>query len=71
MNELALVKIQSKIMGLDRELKQYVDELLTGKTDLNDDQLSKMINSTTRELSIYNYILKLIIINGNNNQNFR
>jgi hypothetical protein len=67
MNELALVKIQSKIMGLDRELKQYVDELLTGKTDLNDDQLSKMINSTTRELSIYNYILKLIIINGNNN----
>jgi hypothetical protein len=67
MNELALVKIQSKIMGLDRELKQYVDELLTGKTDLNDDQLSKIINSTTRELSIYNYILKLIIINGNNN----
>lgn len=67
MNELALVKIQSKIMGLDRELKQYVDELLSGKTDLNEDQLSKMINSTTRELSIYNYILKLIIINGNNN----
>lgn len=67
MNELALVKIQSKILGLDRELKQYVDELLTGKTDLNDDQLGKMINSTTRELSIYNYILKLIIINGNNN----
>jgi hypothetical protein len=67
MNELALVKIQSKILGLDRELKQYVDELLSGKTDLNDDQLSRMINSTTRELSIYNYILKLIIINGNNN----
>jgi hypothetical protein len=67
MNELALVKIQSKIMGLDRELKQYVDELLTGKTDLNDDQLTSMINSTTRELSVYNYILKLIIINGNNN----
>lgn len=67
MNELALVKIQSKILGLDRELKQYVDELISGKTDLNDDQLTKMINSTTRELSIYNYILKLIIINGNNN----
>ena len=67
MNELALVKIQSKIMGLDRELKQYVDELLSGQGLLNDDQLSKMINSTTRELSIYNYILKLIIINGNNN----
>ncbi|CAB5224298.1 hypothetical protein UFOVP387_53 [uncultured Caudovirales phage] len=67
MNELALVKIQSKIMGLDRELKQYVDELLSGQGLLNEDQLSKMINSTTRELSIYNYILKLIIINGNNN----
>lgn len=67
MNELALVKIQSKILGLDRELKQYVDELLSGQGLLNDDQLSKMINSTTRELSIYNYILKLIIINGNNN----
>jgi hypothetical protein len=67
MNELALIKIQSKIMGLDRELKQYVDELMSGQGLLNDDQLSKMINSTTRELSIYNYILKLIIINGNNN----
>ena len=67
MNELALVKIQSKIMGLDRELKQYVDELLSGQGLLNEDQLSKMINSTTRELIIYNYILKLIIINGNNN----
>ena len=67
MNELALVKIQSKIMGLDRELKQYIDELMSGQGLLNDDQLGKMINSTTRELSIYNYILKLIIINGNNN----
>ena len=67
MNEQALVKIQSIIMGLDRELKQYVDEVLSGQSLLNDDQLSKMINSTTRELSIYNYILKLIIINGNNN----
>ena len=67
MNELALIKVQSKILGLDRELKQYVDELISGKTLLNEDQLSKMINSTTRELSIYNYILKLIIINGNNN----
>ena len=67
MNELALVKIQSKVIGLDRELKQYVDELLSGQGLLNDDQLTKMINSTTRELSIYNYILKLIVINSNNN----
>jgi hypothetical protein len=67
MNEQALIKIQSKIIGLDRELKQYVDELITGKTDLNDDQLTSMINSTTRELSVYNYILKLIVINSNTN----
>lgn len=67
MNELALVKIQSKVLGLDRELKQYVDELLSGQGLLNDDQLTKMINSTTRELSIYNYILKLIVINSNSN----
>lgn len=67
MNEAALIKVQSKIIGLDRELKQYVDELISGQTDLNDDQLTSMINSTTRELSIYNYILKLIINNGNNN----
>ena len=67
MNELALIKIQSKIMGLDRELKQYVDELMSGQGLLNDEQLSKMINSTTRELSIYNYILKLIVVNSNTN----
>jgi hypothetical protein len=67
MNELALVKIQSKILGLDRELKQYVDELLSGKSDLNEDQLASMINSTTRELSVYNYILRLIICNSNVN----
>jgi hypothetical protein len=63
MYEQALIKIQSKIIGLDRELKQYVDELMTGKTELNDSQLESMINSTTRELSVYDYILKLIINN--------
>lgn len=67
MNELALVKIQSKIMGLDRELKQYVDELLSGQGLLNEDQLGKMINSTTKELSVYNYILKLILLDSNLN----
>jgi hypothetical protein len=67
MNERALIKIQSKIIGLDRELKQYVNELISGQTDLNDDQLTAMINSTTREISIYDYILKLIIKDGNNN----
>ena len=63
MNEQALIKIQCKIMGLDRELKQYVNELMTGKTELNDSQLESMINSTTREIALYDYILKLIINN--------
>jgi hypothetical protein len=67
MNEQALIKIQSKIIGLDRELKKYIDELMTGKTDLNDDQLTSIINSTTRELSVYNYILKLILLDTNLN----
>jgi len=67
MNELALIKVQSIILGLDRELKGYVDELISGKTLLNEDQLSKMINSTTREMSVYNYILKLILLDSNPN----
>ena len=67
MYEQALIKIQSKIIGLDRELKQYVEELMSGQGLLNEDQLGKMINSTTRELSIYNYILKLIVYNSNVN----
>jgi len=67
MNEAALIKIQSKIIGLDRELKQYVDELMTGQTDLNDDQLTSMINSTTREMALYDYILKLILKDTNTN----
>lgn len=67
MNELALVKIESIILGLDRELKQYVDELLSGQGLLDGEQLVKMINSTTRELSIYDYILKLIIKDTNTN----
>lgn len=67
MNEQALIKIQSKIIGLDRELKKYIDELMTGKTDLNDDQLASIINSTTRELSVYNYILRLILLDTNLN----
>lgn len=67
MYEQALIKIQCKIIGLDRELKQYVNELMTGKTELNDSQLESMINSTTRELSVYDYILKLILKDTNTN----
>jgi len=67
MNEAALIKIQSKIMGLDRELHQAVNDLITGKSLISDEHLTVIINSTERELSIYNHILKLIINNQNAN----
>jgi len=67
MNEQALIKIQSKVMGLDRELHKLINELINGKSLLSDEHLTIMINSTERELSIYNDILKLIINNWNEN----
>jgi hypothetical protein len=67
MNEDALIKIQSKVIGLDRELHNYVTSLINGKSNITDEHLTVMINSTERELSIYNYILKLIINNQNTN----
>jgi hypothetical protein len=67
MNEQALIKIQSKVIGLDRELHKLINELINGKSLLSDEHLTIMINSTERELSIYNDILKLIINNWNEN----
>jgi hypothetical protein len=67
MNEAALIKIQSKIIGLDRNLHTYVNDLINGKSLLSDEHLTIMIESTERELSIYNHILKLIINNQNVN----
>jgi hypothetical protein len=67
MNELALIKIQSKVMGLDRELNQAVNNLISGKSLISDEHLTVIINSTERELSVYNHILKLIINNQNVN----
>jgi hypothetical protein len=63
MNELALIKIQSKVIGLDRELHQAVSDLISGKSLISDEHLTVIINSTERELNIYNHILKLIINN--------
>jgi len=54
-------------MGLDRELHKLINELINGKSLLSDEHLTIMINSTERELSIYNDILKLIINNWNEN----
>ena len=67
MREDALIKIQSKVYGLDRELHKYVTSLINGQSNISDEHLTVMINSTEKELSIYNYILKLIINDGNKN----
>ena len=67
MNEAALIKIQSKVIGLDRELHKLINELINGQSLLSDEHLTIMINSTERELNIYNHILKLIINNQNVN----
>ena len=67
MREDALIKIQSKVINLDRELHNYVTSLINGQSNISDDHLTVMINSTEKELSIYNYILKLIINDGNKN----
>ena len=67
MREDALIKIQSKVINLDRELHNYVTSLINGQSNISDEHLTIMINSTEKELSIYNYILKLIINDGNKN----
>lgn len=67
MNEEALIKIQSKVVGLDRDLHKYVKELIDGQSRYSEEQLTITINSTEKELSIYNYILKLIINDANKN----
>jgi hypothetical protein len=67
MNEEALIKIQSIVIGLDRDLHKYVKELIDGQSRYSEEQLTITINSTEKELTIYNYILKLIINDGNKN----
>ena len=67
MNEAAYFTIQSKVQILDRELFQYLNELMSGQSLTSDDHLKIMIDSTERELATYDYILKLIINNGNKN----
>jgi hypothetical protein len=67
MNEAAYFTIQSKVQVLDRELFQYLGELMSGQSLTSDEHLKIMIDSTERELETYDYILKLIINNGNKN----
>jgi len=67
MNEQALIKIQSKVIGLDREFKSYIQDLITGDSLISDDHLVIMINRTENELQVYNHILTLLINNQNVN----
>ena len=67
MNEQALIKIQSKVIGLDRELHKLINELINGQSLTSDEHLTIMIESTERELNVYNHILKLLINNQNVN----
>lgn len=67
MNEAAYFTIQSKVQLLDRELFKYLGELMSGQSLTSDEHLKIMIDSTERELATYDYILKLIINNGNKN----
>jgi|TARA_R110000822_G_scaffold108247_1_gene237689 hypothetical protein len=61
MNEDALIKIQSIVIGLDRELYKYTKELITGNSLLEDRHLIIMVEGIERELNLYTYILNLII----------
>ena len=67
MNEAALIKIQAQVMKIDRELLYYVADLVDGRSLLSDEHLTILIESTERELKIYEYILRLIIANTNQN----
>lgn len=67
MNELALIKIHSKLEVLDREFEKAVKNLIKGSSSLSDEKLEVIVNSTEREILIYEYILKLIINDSNVN----
>jgi hypothetical protein len=67
MNEAALIKIQAKVQVIDRELLYYIADLIDGRSLLTDEHLTILIESTERELKIYEYILSLIIANSNQN----
>jgi hypothetical protein len=67
MNEAAFIKIQAKVIGLDSSLFSSLNDLIDGSSILSDDQLTIVIESTKREIKIYEYILSLIIADTNKN----
>jgi len=60
LNEKAYWKATSKIDSLQRESVNYATLIVNSKTELNEDQLIKCLESTDRELETWKYILKLI-----------
>ena len=67
MKEAALIKIQAIAIGLDRKLLYNIADLVDGRSLLSDEHLTILIESTERELVIYEYILRLIIADTNQN----
>ncbi len=59
-NKKAYWKAASKITGLQRESFGYSTLIVTGKTDISEEHLIKCLESTDRELEVWQYILKLI-----------
>jgi len=53
-------KATSKIDALQRESVNYATLIVNSKTELNEDQLIKCLESTDRELETWQYIIKLI-----------
>lgn len=58
--ERAYWKATSKIDALQRESVNYATLIVNSKTELNEEQLIKCLESTDRELETWQYILKLI-----------
>ena len=56
-----MIVILSLITKNVKELHKLINDLINGKSLLSDEHLTIMINSTERELSIYDHILKLLI----------
>lgn len=67
MNESAHLTIQCRIQRLDRELYKYVNELISGQSLISDEHLKIIIDSTEREIRMYEYIFKLIVNDTNKN----
>jgi hypothetical protein len=67
MKEAALIKIQSIVIALDRTLLYSITDLVDGRSLLSDEHLTTVIESTERALEIYEYILRLIIADTNQN----